>query len=61
MTDDMSSDFVDADTEYGFEPAVSDNLEPIGAEPTGRAPRRRGSAPRPRGWGCSAGCRAAPW
>jgi ubiquinol-cytochrome c reductase cytochrome c subunit len=40
MTDDMSSDFVDADTEYGFEPAVSDNLEPIGAEPIGRAARR---------------------
>jgi len=41
MTDDMSNDFVDADTEYGFEPAVSDNLEPIGAGPIGRVPRRR--------------------
>ncbi|MFL6163108.1 MAG: c-type cytochrome [Jatrophihabitantaceae bacterium] len=29
MTDEMSDDFVDADREYGFEPAVSDNLDPI--------------------------------
>jgi ubiquinol-cytochrome c reductase cytochrome c subunit len=40
MTDDMSGDFVDTDTEYGFEPAVSDNLEPIGP-----APRRRRRRP----------------
>jgi ubiquinol-cytochrome c reductase cytochrome c subunit len=41
MTDDMSSDFVDADAEFGFEPAVSDNLEPIGPAPrTGRRQRR---------------------
>ena len=39
MTDDMSSDFVDTDREFGFEPAVSDNLEPIAPV---RRPRRRG-------------------
>jgi quinol---cytochrome-c reductase cytochrome c subunit len=39
MTDDSSSDFVDADREYGFEPVVSDNLEPSGDRV--RRPRRR--------------------
>jgi ubiquinol-cytochrome c reductase cytochrome c subunit len=39
MTDDSSSDFVDADREYGFEPVVSDNLEP--SDDRIRRPRRR--------------------
>jgi ubiquinol-cytochrome c reductase cytochrome c subunit len=38
MTDDVSSDFVDTDREFGFEPVVSDNLEPI--SPARRRPRR---------------------
>jgi ubiquinol-cytochrome c reductase cytochrome c subunit len=42
MTDDMPGDFVDADTEYGFEPAVSDNLEPIGPAPRRSRRQRRG-------------------
>ncbi|HEU5271503.1 MAG TPA: cytochrome c [Jatrophihabitans sp.] len=34
----MTDDFVDTDAEFGFEPAVSDNLEPIGPA---RRPKRR--------------------
>ena len=43
MTDDLSDDFVDADREFGFEPAVSDNLEPAAPaaiRKPGRRPRR---------------------
>ena len=43
MTDDVSDDFVDADREFGFEPAVSDSFEPAAPAVTrkpGRRPRR---------------------
>ena len=42
MTDDRSDDFVDQDAEFGFEPAVSDNLAPI-------SPARRPSRQQRRG------------
>jgi len=39
MTEDLSDDLVDADREFGFEPAVSDGLEPTA--PAVRKPGRR--------------------
>ncbi len=42
MTDDMAADLVDTDTEFGFEPAVSDNLEPLGPAPRRSRRQRRG-------------------
>jgi ubiquinol-cytochrome c reductase cytochrome c subunit len=41
MTDDLSSELTDTDREFGFEPAVSDNLEPDVRTPRTRGRRSR--------------------